>query len=114
MTAIPLGWSLGRQSRKNEEGLGFGPCEGLDVAGVEAEQVDDGRGGGVADPEPEGLRRGTVEEGELAEVGVLGSDHEVVLGGEVPDLSVGCRVKTEGADVGAVGELGRKVSDQAA
>jgi hypothetical protein len=60
------------------------------------------------------LGGGTVEEGELAEVGVLRRDHVVVLGGVVPDLSVGRRVEAEGADVGAVGELGREDGDETA
>lgn len=80
---------------------------------VGAQEIGDCPGRDSAGPQPEDLGWGAVEEGGLAEVGVLGGDHVVVLGGVVPDLAVGCRVEMDGADVGAGGELGREDDDEA-
>lgn len=46
-----------------------------------------------------------MEEGELAEIGVLRGDRIAVLAGELPHLDAGCGVQAEFHDVSAVWEL---------
>lgn len=57
----------------------------------------------ISEPHPDRLRRRTVEKSELAEVGVLGDDEEIVFACVLSDLGVGRRVETEFCDMAASG-----------
>jgi hypothetical protein len=93
-----------RRKRESKESLVFGVDEALDHLDVVEDHFEDLDGRRVPDSAPHDLRRWAVKEGELAEVGVLRHDDEVIRADELPDLVIGGGVETFGRDVNALGE----------
>ena len=80
-----------------------------DLVAALAEQADDVCGRAVPQPDPNHLRRRSVENAEPLKVFILAHDYEPMVAGVLPDRTIGTTRQTLVADVGAAWIFNREL-----